>query len=307
MHPALAQPLFAFLEAPLAALAVIAGTASLPIIIHLLNRKRYRIVTWAAMRFLLAAQKKNTRRMRLEQLILLAVRTLIVLLLVLAMASVMPWAENVWARVFPESAVRAASGSRRTHKILVLDGSFSMATRTGETTCWERARATANKLLQESSSGDGFSVVLMAAPPRRVVPEPSDDAGKVADEIHALRLPHGNADLAGTFAAVEDLVRRSPSKFEEREVYFFTDLQRSTWTARQSGNPAETLQKIQSRARMILVDVGQEGIHNVAVTNLALADHAGRVFIGFLNLPKGACKEPMHRHWTHPTAQYTHE
>ncbi|HEV3446884.1 MAG TPA: VWA domain-containing protein [Gemmataceae bacterium] len=264
------MPLFAIFETPLAAVAVIAGSASIPIIIHLLNRKRFRIVTWAAMRFLLAAQKKNTRRMRIEQLVLLAVRTLIVLLLVCAMASVMPWSESLWARLFPESAVRAAAGGRRTHKILVLDGSFSMAARVGDSTCFERARSAANKLLQEAPAGDGFSVVLMAAPPRRVVPEPSDDARKAAEEVRALRLPHGNADLAATLSAVEDMVRHSPVKFEDREVYFFTDAQRSTWTARQSGNTAELLQKIQSRARTILVDVGVEGLSNVAVTNLIL-------------------------------------
>src|SRR5205807_555227 len=109
-HPALA--LFAIFETPLATLAVAAGAASLPIIIHLLNRKRYRIVNWAAMRFLLAALKKNTRRMRLEQLLLLAIRTLILLLLVLAMASVMPWSEDLWGRLFPESAVQAATTGR---------------------------------------------------------------------------------------------------------------------------------------------------------------------------------------------------
>src|SRR5438552_3402800 len=129
------RPLFGFLfETPLSALAVAVGAASLPIIIHLLNRKRYRVVTWAAMRFLLAALKKNTRRMRLEQLLLLALRTLIVLLLVLAMSSVMPWSEDLWFRLFPESAVQAAAGGRRTHKILVLDGSFSMGTRLGDAT-----------------------------------------------------------------------------------------------------------------------------------------------------------------------------
>src|SRR5579864_6006941 len=120
--------IFGFIfETPLTALAVAAGAASLPIIIHLLNRKRFRVITWAAMRFLLAAQRKNTRRMRLEQLVLLAVRTLLLLLLVLAMASVMPWAEELWFRLFPDSAVQAATGTRRTHKILVLDGSFSKA------------------------------------------------------------------------------------------------------------------------------------------------------------------------------------
>jgi hypothetical protein len=268
--PAFLQPLFGFLETPLTALAVAVGAASLPIIIHLLNRKRYRVITWAAMRFLLAAQKKNTRKMRLEQLLLLALRTLLVLLLVLAMASVMPWSEDLWARLFPESAVRAAAGGRRTHKILVLDGSFSMAAKVGDTTCFDRARAAANQLLHDSSSADGFSVVLMASPPRRIVPEPSEDFRKVADEIEALRLPHGNADLAGTLNAVDDLLRRSPGKFEEREVYFLTDLQRSTWTARQGGDPAELLHRIQARARTIFVDVGREGISNSAVTQLAL-------------------------------------
>jgi hypothetical protein len=268
--PATFGLLIGFLDTPLAALAVAAGAAALPILIHLLNRKRFRVVTWAAMRFLMAAQRKNTRRMRLEQLILLAVRTVLVLLLVLAMASVMPWAEAFWFRLFPSRAVLAATGNRRMHKILVLDGSFSMATRVGETTCFERARTLAVRLLQEAPAGDGFSVVLMATPARRVVPEPSEDIRKVAEEIRGLRLPHGNADLVGTLNVVDNMLRRSPGKFEDHEVYFLTDLQRSTWTARQSSDPALLLQRIQARARTIFLDVGRDALSNTAVTNLRL-------------------------------------
>ena len=271
MPPAAFAFLFGFIfETPWITLAVAAGAASLPIIIHLLNRKRFRVVTWAAMRFLLAAQRRNTRRMRLEQLLLLAVRTLLLLLLVLAMASVMPWAEELWFRLFPDSAVQAATGTLRTHKILVLDGSFSMALKSGETSCFERARSLAEQIVQESPAGDGFSVLLMATPPRPVVPEPSDDARKVAAEIGTLHLPHGNADLVGTLTAIDDMLRRSPRKFEGHEVYFLTDLQRSTWTARQNGDPATLLQRIQARARMIFVDVGHEGASNLAVTDLSL-------------------------------------
>ena len=39
----------------------IAATA-LPILIHLLNRRKYREMRWAAMRFLVAAMRKNQRR-----------------------------------------------------------------------------------------------------------------------------------------------------------------------------------------------------------------------------------------------------
>src|SRR5579884_3114103 len=94
--------LFAFFGLWESTLLVGGAAVSVPVIIHLLNRRRFRIVTWAAMRFLLAAQKQNTRRMRLEQLILLLVRTGLVALIVFAMASVMPWAESAWSYLWPE-------------------------------------------------------------------------------------------------------------------------------------------------------------------------------------------------------------
>src|SRR5437763_15088656 len=176
-------PLFAFLFAtPWAALLAAAGAAAVPIVIHLLHRNRYRVIHWAAMRFLLAAQRKNTKRMRLEQWILLAVRTSMVLLMVLGMAAVMPWAEALWSRLFAGHAALASLSSRRTHKILVLDGSLSMGTRLGESTCFHRARAAALKAIRAGSGSDGFSVILMAAPPRLIVSEPSEDAHTVADE-----------------------------------------------------------------------------------------------------------------------------
>src|ERR671931_1789065 len=61
-----------------------AGSAlvSLPIIIHLINRMRFRRVRWAAMEFLLKSQKRNRRRLIIEQLLLLALRCLLVLLVV---------------------------------------------------------------------------------------------------------------------------------------------------------------------------------------------------------------------------------
>ncbi|HSQ54846.1 MAG TPA: BatA domain-containing protein, partial [Gemmata sp.] len=53
---------------------------STPIIIHLINRMRFRRVKWAAMEFLLKAQKKMRRKKILEQLLLLLLRCLLVFL-----------------------------------------------------------------------------------------------------------------------------------------------------------------------------------------------------------------------------------
>src|SRR5437773_9827024 len=60
--------------------------ASIPVIIHILNRRRYRTVQWAAMEFLLRAMKKNRRRLRFEHWLLLAIRCCVLGLLGLALA-----------------------------------------------------------------------------------------------------------------------------------------------------------------------------------------------------------------------------
>src|SRR5688572_21081033 len=68
-------------------LAVIGALAvSVPIIIHLLNRRKFEKVVWAAMRFLNVSVEQNQRRLQIEDLLLLILRCLLLLLLGLALA-----------------------------------------------------------------------------------------------------------------------------------------------------------------------------------------------------------------------------
>ena len=62
------------------------GTAALisaPVIIHLINRYRFRRVEFAAMEFLLSSQKRNRRRILVEHLLLLLLRILLVMALII--------------------------------------------------------------------------------------------------------------------------------------------------------------------------------------------------------------------------------
>src|SRR4051794_40223351 len=60
--------------------------AAVPVVIPILNRRRYKTVNWAAMEFLLRAMKKNRRRLKFEQWILLATRCAVLLLIATALA-----------------------------------------------------------------------------------------------------------------------------------------------------------------------------------------------------------------------------
>jgi uncharacterized membrane protein YgcG len=91
-----------------------------PIIIHLINLLRHRRVTWAAMEFLLASQRKYKTRVLLKQLLLLLMRVAAVLGIVLALAG------PRWS-----SSLAGMLGGGRTAHVVLLDDSFSMGDTSG--------------------------------------------------------------------------------------------------------------------------------------------------------------------------------
>src|SRR6185312_13044268 len=107
---------FGFVSWPMAGVA--AGLISIPIIIHILNRRRFKTVTWAAMDFLMRAMRKNRRRLEFEQWILLATRCLLVFLLGLALARPLG---------FEKSSLAERLAGRTGLNVIVLDNSYSMA------------------------------------------------------------------------------------------------------------------------------------------------------------------------------------
>src|SRR5260370_42344089 len=58
------------------------GLASIPLIIHLLFRRKFRRIEWAPMRYLKLTIQRNRRRIQIEQLLLLLLRTALIVVLV---------------------------------------------------------------------------------------------------------------------------------------------------------------------------------------------------------------------------------
>ena len=96
-------------------------TVLLPIIIHLLNRLRYRTVHWGAMMFLLRANKAATRRAKIRQYLLLLFRALVILFLIWAMS-----------RPITGGWIGKAAGGASEVVLVVLDRSASMGEPDGQ-------------------------------------------------------------------------------------------------------------------------------------------------------------------------------
>src|SRR5262249_20195902 len=126
---------------------------AVPLIIHLLNRQRYRRRPWAAMEFLLAAYKKQRRRLRTENLLLLLLRCLIPIALAFAIAR----------PALRDSTVSSLLGGS-CHHILVLDGSYSMGLLVqGQPSPWERQKTLAAQLLERVETKVGHKVSIAVA------------------------------------------------------------------------------------------------------------------------------------------------
>jgi len=130
--------------------------AAVPLVIHLISRLRHRVVRWAAMEFLLASQRKTRTRVLLRQLLLLALRTSLVLGVVLALAA------PRWRR--PLGGL--LGGASRSH-LVVLDDSYSMADRSGATagegpTAFDRGRDVVERLVADLAATAGGDEIAVA-------------------------------------------------------------------------------------------------------------------------------------------------
>ncbi len=244
------------------------AAAAAPVLIHLWSRRRHREMTWAAMEYLLAALRSSRRKIQFEQLLLLLVRMMLVMSVVTAVAE--PLLERGLAVV----------AGQRTHRMLVIDGSFSMGYRPTDKSRFDQAKELAARIVEESPRGDGFTLVLSGAPPRTVVRTPVFEPRDFLREIENLKLPHATSDLRATLEEVERVLtdaRREQPRVQRAVIYFLSDLCRVGWLPEHDSPAAlaeihERTKRLAKAADLVVIDVGQEDAQNAAVTDLRTAE-----------------------------------
>lgn len=200
--------------------AALAGLAalSLPVIIHLLNKLRIREVRWAAMRFLQTAAQKNQRRVKMQDLLLLILRCLVLALIVFAFAR--PTFEKI------EKSTLVA-GDPLTVMVL-LDQSASMGASDGVETRFTAARDSALKFLEQLPSGSAAGLLLVNDTYASPVARPSRDLSLVRRSVELAKLTDRGTDFQPAVRAAVEALRNLPGR---REVHLFTDNQLSGWAA----------------------------------------------------------------------------
>ena len=225
--------------------------ALLPIIIHMLNRLRYRTVQWAAMIFLLKANKAATRRAKLRQYLLLLFRALAILFL-------------VWAMMRPVVGgwLGSAAGGAPEVVIMLLDRSASMEGRGGAEDAASRRAHGLELLAQAAKNSAGSRFVLI----ENVLRQPVEiaDAGALAT-MQMAQPTDTAADIPVMLrAALEYLVKNKPGS---AEIWLASDLQASNWRAESAewGDIAARFAGLPQETRARVLDLSAKATSNLSV------------------------------------------
>jgi len=252
---------------------------AIPIIIYIINRQRFKRIWWAAMEFLLRAMKKNRRRIRIENLLLLIIRTLIVLLAVLTVAR-----PQVGAAFFGPLVRKSRNF------FFLLDNSYSMGYKVGATTALERAKKQLKSILDKTVQ-DGDIVVFAVLNEgienwTRFHIGGEEDRQRLKDAINETRLSHRGTDyikaLQHLFVGKESVIEKlGAAKERETIVVLATDCQQYGWFRRGDLSSKESkrvfVEMIKRKVALQLLDLSAEDPVNVSVDNLRLESYGTTV------------------------------
>ena len=142
------------------ALAFGAAAFVIPLIIHILNRNRFKTVEWGAMHLLESVIKVNHKRFRLDQLILLFVRCAIPALLAMCLAQPVL------------TGAKLLEGDAPVSLIVLLDTSYSMDAADPAGTRFDAAIDAACKIVGAASRGSQIAVIQTGGRPTPLFDQP---------------------------------------------------------------------------------------------------------------------------------------
>lgn len=224
---------------PLALFGLIA--ASIPVIIHLLNLRKLKTVEFSTLRFLKELQKTKIRRLKLKQLLLLLLRTLIIIFAVLALS-----------RPATESTLPFIGSFAQTSTIIIIDNSFSMDVSDEFGNRFNQAKNHALTIISALKEGDEAIVIEMAGRNNLRDKQFTRNHALLAEEISKIKVSNATANLINSLRYAEGLFEEAQNL--NKEIFVISDAQPNTL----ANEIDDSLKVLNSSISLFVVPVGLE-------------------------------------------------
>jgi aerotolerance regulator-like protein/VWA domain-containing protein len=193
---------------------VLAGLATLaiPVLIHLIQRERKRVVQFPSLMFLRRIPYQSVRRRRIRDVALLMMRLAALLLIVMAFAR--PF--------FRRATLAAAAQNGAREAVILVDTSYSMEY--GDR--WQKARAAARDAIAALRAGDRASLVFFSTG-ADVAVRSTPDRGRLDAALASASTGPGATRYAPALKLAASLL--AESALPRREIILISDFQRRGW------------------------------------------------------------------------------
>jgi hypothetical protein len=248
--------------APALAVAGLA-LAAIPVIIHILNRRRYKVHRWAAMTYLMEALRKNRRRLQFEHWLLMTIRCCALILAGVALARPLGCSNSATGRLL---------GSATRLNVFVIDNTASMAYQrlSGQSrTNFDRAKALTGEILKDlSTAHDAVSIVPTAGEMPAIARAATYDLDAARQAAADLPQQFTGGDLSSALRQSLEVARTAGS-FPSRRLYILTDATKPAW---QDPRVAQALRQLgpdlAATFDVVHIDVAPDRMPNASVSDL---------------------------------------
>lgn len=241
---------------------LLAGAAAflIPLLIHLLNRRRVSVVKWGAMHLLEAVIKQKKSNIKIEQWLLLATRIALPIILALCLARPVL------------SALSSLPGFGKTSLVVLLDDSFSMRAPASGGSPMEQARQAIQRITDELPRGSDVQVVLAGGSPRPLLDQSTTALDLVPKSLAGTPSLSGPLSANDAFQAAASALSKAANG--AREVVLMSDFQQSDWKGFAEGAsvPAlESMMKQEPKPLLTFFRLNNDITENLSIASLELS------------------------------------
>lgn len=195
--------------------------AAIPLMLHMFQRRRTVVTPFPTLRFLKAAQRRSSSRIRFENFLLWLLRTLLVVTLALAFA----------VPVLRSSTNKSSSFAHADRDVaIILDASYSMNYELERGKVWDICKETAVGIVEGlKENGDRVCVFIASETPIPVIEKPTAEHTVVVQAIRALNCLPMSSRLDEAVALAVRALEQDKERRNEKEIYILTDGQALPW------------------------------------------------------------------------------
>ncbi len=238
---------------PLILFGLIAG--AIPILIHLLNKRKLPTIEFSTLSFLKELQKNKIRKIKIKQWLLLLLRTLLILFLVLA-----------FSRPALKGTIGIAGSHSKTTVVIILDNTASMDLHNEKGKFLAQAQSKAIELLNILQEGDDAIFLRLADIPNATIEQPTHDKQTLLKLVQETTISFRQNTIDDAMRLASRLIQQS--KNLNKEIYIFTDGQKSSFVNESGNKQREKL--FSEQIKIFVLPLSEKKFENAGIENVLI-------------------------------------